>query len=109
MAEIAASPYRHRFSQAGIEIEQHNAYPGLDVAVDAEVVSLVQGLVRSESTTKVVFGTEAGCFERLGVPTVVCGPGSMDGQGHKPDEFVEISQLQACDAMLDRLLDTLIA
>ena len=49
----------------------------------------------------------AGLFDdRLGVPTVVCGPGSM-AQGHKPDEFIERSQLEKCDAMLDRLIERL--
>jgi acetylornithine deacetylase len=38
------------------------------------------------------------------VPAVVCGPGSMD-QGHKPDEFIALSQIEACDRMMDRLLD----
>jgi acetylornithine deacetylase len=38
----------------------------------------------------------------VGIPTVVCGPGSMD-QGHKPDEFVTREQLAGCDAMMARL------
>jgi acetylornithine deacetylase len=29
----------------------------------------------------------------------------MEGQGHKPDEYVTLSQLAACDAMMDRILD----
>jgi acetylornithine deacetylase len=33
---------------------------------------------------------------------VVCGPGSMD-QGHKPDEFVTIAQLEQCDSMMQRI------
>ena len=37
-----------------------------------------------------------------GIPSIVCGPGSMD-QGHKPDEFVTVAQLDGCDAMLRRL------
>ena len=54
---------------------------------------------------KVAFGTEGGLFsERLGLPTVVCGPGSMD-QGHKPDEFIAASQLAACDGFLSGLLE----
>ena len=53
---------------------------------------------------KVAFGTEGGLFsETLGLPTVVCGPGSME-QGHKPDEFLSLDQLVRCDAMMDRLL-----
>lgn len=54
--------------------------------------------------TKVAFGTEAGFFHQLGIPTVVCGPGSMAAQGHQPDEYISLGQLAACDAMMDRLL-----
>jgi acetylornithine deacetylase len=44
--------------------------------------------------------------ERLGIPTVVCGPGSM-AQGHRPDEFVATEQIARCDAMLAALVDRL--
>ncbi|MEP2628203.1 MAG: hypothetical protein ABJH33_04010 [Rhizobiaceae bacterium] len=44
----------------------------------------------SRDTTHVAFGTEAGVISGLGVPTVVCGPGSMAGQGHEPDEFISM-------------------
>jgi acetylornithine deacetylase len=54
----------------------------------------------------VAYGTEGGLFHQAGIPTVVCGPGSMD-QGHKPDEYVTVAQLQACDAMLGRLGEVL--
>ena len=93
----------------GIEIETLNSYPGLDTPPDAEVVSFVKALTGANSTSKVAFGTEGGLFsERLGVPTVVCGPGSM-AQGHKPDEFIARAQIEACDAMLDRLVERLSA
>ncbi|TIC86945.1 acetylornithine deacetylase [Crenobacter intestini] len=55
----------------------------------------------------VAYTTEAGHFSRLGVPAVVCGPGSIE-QAHKPDEFVERSQLALCDRWLDRLAAQLI-
>jgi acetylornithine deacetylase len=54
----------------------------------------------------VAFGTEGGLFNEAGIPTIVCGPGSMD-QGHKPDEFISLEQLSNCDAMLARLADYL--
>lgn len=61
-------------------------------------------------TTKVAFGTEAGYFsDHPDVPTIVCGPGSMGGQGHLPDEYIELAQLAACDAMFDRLIDDMAA
>jgi acetylornithine deacetylase len=93
--------------EARIEIEVTNSYPGLDTPADAEVVAFAKALTGANSTTKVAFGTEAGLFnDRLGVPSVVCGPGSM-AQGHKPDEFIARSQLENCEAMLDRLIDRL--
>jgi acetylornithine deacetylase len=57
----------------------------------------------------VAFGTEGGLFsERVGGPTVVCGPGSM-AQGHKPDEYVSEEQLALCDRMLGNLVERLVA
>ena len=49
----------------------------------------------------VPFATEGGQFQRAGWSTVVCGPGSIE-QAHKPDEFIERSELQACESFLDR-------
>lgn len=94
--------------EAAIEIVTTNEYPGLDTPVDEAVVTLVKSLVDAEQTTRVAFGTEGGLFSRkLDIPTVVCGPGSMD-QGHKPDEYIERSQLDKCDRMLGILLDKLV-
>ena len=71
-------------------------------------MNFVKSLTGSNATTKVAFGTEGGLFStRLGVPTVVCGPGSM-AQGHKPDEFITVEQMQKCDGMLGILLDRLV-
>lgn len=106
-AEAVASTYRPRFEGAKIEIDRYNAYPGLATEEDSEVVALAKSLTQTNHVTKVPYGTEAGFFSDLGIPTVVCGPGSMEGQGHKPDEYVTEAQLAACDAMLVRLLNTL--
>lgn len=98
---------RKRAEEAGIAIDVVNDYPGLATAKEAEAVRFVGALTGANGTMKVDFGTEGGLFsERLGVPTIVCGPGSM-AQGHKPDEFVTQDQLAACDAMLARLIDRL--
>ncbi len=92
------------FPGAEVNIEIFNEYPGLDTDPNAEIVTYVKSLIEANDHFKVAFGTEGGLFqERLGIPTVVCGPGSME-QGHKADEFVEISQLEKCDRFLGRLL-----
>lgn len=106
-ADTIVSSARQNHPMAAIEIETLWGYPGLDTPPEAEVVAFVKGLLGANRTIKVAFGTEGGLFDqRLNVPTVVCGPGSM-AQGHKPDEFVERDQLVRCDAMLAALLDRL--
>lgn len=57
----------------------------------------------AHETITVPFATEGGQFQRAGWSTVVCGPGSIE-QAHKPDEFIERSQLEACEAFLDRAI-----
>lgn len=89
---------------AGVEITRINTYPGLDVATDAPEVAQMSSLCGSDEVIKVAFGTEAGFFAGMGIPTLVCGPGDMGGQGHKADEYLEMAQLAGCDAMMDRLL-----
>ena len=104
-AAVIAGRHRDAFPQADIGIDVFNEYPGLATPADAEVVRFVGGLVMSQHLSKVDFGTEGGLFrKRLGVPVVVCGPGSME-QGHKPDEFIAVGQLEACDRMMERLLE----
>ena len=93
--------------EAAITFETTFSYPGLNTSGTADVVRFVTSLTGSNKTKKVAFGTEGGLFfNRLDIPTVVCGPGSMM-QGHKPDEYIEVSQIDRCDAMLDLLIDRL--
>jgi acetylornithine deacetylase len=89
---------------AAIAITETNAYPGLATPPEAEVVRTVAALLpEGAARIKVAYGTEAGFFDRIGIPTLVCGPGSM-AQGHQPDEFIERSELERCDRMLRNLL-----
>lgn len=95
--------------EAAIAIETLWGYPGLGTPPDAEVVRFFKGLTGANGTIKVAYGTEGGLFSsRLGVPSVVCGPGSMN-EGHRPDEFVTGDQIAACEGMLARLIDRLAA
>lgn len=104
-AQKVSAAHQAQFPVAQIDVQTRLSYPGLDTDPDSKVVRQAQKLARVTGTTKVAFGTEAGYFAtHLNIPTIVCGPGSMDGQGHKPDEYIELSQLAACDAMFDRLL-----
>ena len=105
--EAIAEVARARAPEAGIAVEELFSYPGLGTPADAEAVRFVQSLTGANGTIKVAFGTEGGLFrKRLGVPTVICGPGSM-AQGHRPDEYVTEEQMDRCDAMLAALVGRL--
>ncbi len=68
--------------------------------------ALALRLTRSNQTIAVSYATEAGHFQAAGLPTIVCGPGSIE-QAHKPDEFVDEAQLAACLDFLQSLADEL--
>ena len=63
------------------------------------ITRLAKSLSGQDRVTQVAFGTEAGIFKQSGIPTVVCGPGSIE-QAHQPDEFVSLEQLARCEAFM---------
>ena len=62
------------------------------------------GLIFLSVIGKASFGTEGAQFQRAGIPTVICGPGSIE-QAHKPNEFVTMDQVVQCEAFMRRLAD----
>jgi len=95
---------RARDARASITCEQVSEIPGLDVAPEDAIVTLAKRLAGRNDHGKVAYGTEAGLFvETAGIPTVVCGPGSI-GEAHKPDEFVSEEQLAKCEDFVRRLI-----
>ena len=72
----------------------------------ADAEALVHALIGSNQTFAVSYATEAGAFQQAGVSTVICGPGSIE-QAHKPDEFIDIAQVDACTDFVQRLVDHL--
>lgn len=93
---------------AGFSWEETVRYPGLATQAEADVVLLTQRLTGGADGGCVGFGTEAGLFTEAGVPSVVCGPGEIT-QAHRPDEHVELAQLERTVVMVERLLDELCA
>jgi len=88
---------------ARIVFEEISEFPGLETPASCEVVGLAKRLAGRNEHGKVAYGTEAGLFALAGIPTVVIGPGSIN-QAHKADEYIAVSQLEACSAFLDRLI-----
>ncbi len=76
--------------------------PGLRPESGSNAETLALKLAQSNRTVTVPFASEAGQFQLAHVPTVVCGPGSID-QAHQPDEYIEIAQIEAGIAFMRRL------
>ena len=89
---------------AKIAFEQLASAPGLSTNEHEAIVKLAIALSRNKTSSAVSYGTEAGLFQNAGIPTVVCGPGSIE-QAHRPNEFVPLEQVAQCEAFLLRLLD----
>jgi len=91
--------------QAGFQFETLCEVPSFLGSKDDAVTRLAQRLANEAGTTLVAFGTEAGLFKNAGIPTVVCGPGSIQ-QAHQPDEYVSLEQLARCEAFMQGLART---
>ncbi len=89
----------------GFSFETICAVPSFLGSPDAPVTRLAQRLAGAQGTTLVAFGTEAGLFKGAGIPTVVCGPGSIR-QAHQPDEHVSLEQLARCEDFMRGLAAT---
>jgi acetylornithine deacetylase len=85
--------------EAGFRFETICEIPSFLGSAADGVTQLAQRLSGERRTTLVAFGTEAGIFKNAGIPTVVCGPGSIT-QAHKPDEYVSLEQLARCEAFM---------
>ncbi len=88
---------------AGIATVRHNEVPGLAVEKDSPAEALALHCSHSNGTHTVSYCTEAGLFQEIGIPAVVCGPGSIE-QAHKPDEFIALDQLRKCEQFFARLV-----
>ncbi|RTR02888.1 acetylornithine deacetylase [Halomonas nitroreducens] len=92
-----------RAPETGIRTERlTNTVPALADDDNAEVLALCRALVGEVPSGAVAYATEAGQFQRAGLSTVICGPGSI-AQAHQPDEYLEIEQLEAGVAFMQAL------
>jgi len=95
--------YQARAKEAALQTEYHARYPGLAMDEDSPAIRLARELTGANQAEAVAYGTEAGHFQRAGIPAVICGPGSID-QAHRPDEFCAVSELDACEAFLRKVI-----
>ena len=104
VAELSAQ-MQARAPETSIELMQEESVPAMTDNDSAELQALIAALTGDEKRHKVAYATEGGQFTNAGIPTIICGPGSIE-QAHKADEFVALSEIERCDGFLQKLLDS---
>ena len=105
-AETLMPEMRAVGNATGISFDELNAVKGLDIAPDHPLVQLAQALTGANDVGKVSFCAEAGLYQDAEIPTVICGPGSIE-VAHKPNEYVTLGQVRQCESFMRRLMDHL--
>lgn len=104
-AEASLLPaMRRRAPEAAIVSEAKVAVPPLRSEPRGEAERIALGLAGKDACGAVPFASEAGLFQRAGIPAFVCGPGSIQ-QAHQPDEFIALEQIDACIRFMHRVAD----
>ena len=94
-----------RAPEAGVSVRLLSNVPGFAPEPDGAAEAFARRLAGDNGPPRAVaFATEAGQFQRAGLSTVLCGPGSIE-QAHQPDEYVEISQMERGVAFMRRLTE----
>jgi acetylornithine deacetylase len=104
-AEQLAAEMRGIDAGAGIDLQWVSQTVGLAAAESDAIVQWAMQLSKNSTVGKVSYGTEAGLFQKMGVATVICGPGDI-AEAHRPNEFVALDQLAQCESFMDRILET---
>jgi acetylornithine deacetylase len=102
-AEELAREMRAVDPDSGIDLVWAGQTIGLAASESDAIVQWVKGLSGNPTVGKVSYGTEAGLFQKMGMPAVICGPGDI-AQAHRPNEFVALDQLAKCEAFMDRIV-----
>ena len=74
------------------ELTRHRASPPLDVPLNSRIVAILRDILGTQ-VVGAPYYTEAVNYTAAGIPTVICGPGSID-QAHTPDEYITLEQLE---------------
>ncbi|MDR3476975.1 MAG: acetylornithine deacetylase [Gammaproteobacteria bacterium] len=94
---------RSEYPEAKIELDALAAVPSFEAAEDAHITQILRKLTGHTQISKVAYATEAGLFQQAGIPTILCGPGSIE-QAHGANEYISLEQLEKCESFLRDLM-----
>jgi acetylornithine deacetylase len=104
--EMLVPEMRRVHREADIGFTRIGAPPAMQTDDTGALARHIRALAPDAAWKKVSYGTEAGFFQRAGIPTIVCGPGNIS-HAHQADEFVALSEIARCEAFLGKLVRSL--
>ncbi|STX51290.1 acetylornithine deacetylase [Legionella busanensis] len=94
---------QQEYPLAQIDLSEVASVTSFAADPNAKFIKLCQSISGEQDLKKVAYATEAGLFQEAAIPTIVCGPGSIE-QAHRSDEFVTLQQLEKCRHFLLSLI-----
>lgn len=94
---------RKTHPEAAIYFDETSDAPGFNAIEDSKITSIVRAVTGVSDRLKVSYATEAGTFQNAHIPTIICGPGSIQ-QAHRPNEFITTDQLNLCEKVLRNVI-----
>jgi acetylornithine deacetylase len=92
--------------RSGTDIVLSSLFEGVDPFGEdehSELIKLCEELTGNHSES-VAFATEAPFMQKLGMQTLVLGPGSIN-QAHQPDEFIPLNQIEPAVKIVRSLIE----
>lgn len=103
LAKEKDAALKARFPECGVELSIPTNVPSLAPGEHNAAEALVRALTGDNALRAVAYATEAGQFDRAGLSSVICGPGSID-QAHTPNEFIDSDQLEQGVELFHKLI-----
>jgi acetylornithine deacetylase len=92
-----------RTPSSNISFETLIRVPGLKADPESALFKLLSSLCSDNAIRKVAYGSEAGLFQRAGIPAVICGPGDIV-RAHRENEYIELRELDECERLVRSLI-----
>lgn len=87
--------------ECGAKVKVDN-YPSFTISKNTEIFKLACRFSNKKTSKKTDYATEASAFQKAGIDSIVIGGGNVN-QAHKPDEYIELSQLEKGVQFLDKM------
>ena len=105
--EELANRVRNIVEPLQIQFELAPLFPGVPAFMadtNSEILNKVESMTGQQGIS-VAFGTEAPHLQKLGMDTIVFGPGNID-QAHQPDEYMSLDMVKSGIGYIRQIIET---